>query len=86
MYYGGLLGALYNNGTVCGLTLEDCLFDGMLYGTNLFLCGGMIGWSDKSNNLTLRRVAMRRVGSTQVLVDYDNTGAYHQAVPLPVND
>lgn len=86
VYYGGLLGALYNNGTACGLMLEDCLFDGMLYGTNLFLCGGMIGWSDKSNSLTLRRVAMRRVGSTQVLVDYDNTGAYHQAVPLPVND
>ena len=86
VYYGGLLGALYNNGAACGLTLEDCLFDGLLYGTNLHLCGGMIGWSDKSNNLTMRRVAMRRVGSTQVLVDDDNAGTYHQAVPLPVND
>ena len=86
VYHGGVLGALYNNGAVCGLTLEDCLFDGTLYGTNLYLRGGMIGWSDKSNNLTLRRVAMRRLGNSLDLVDYDNLGAYHQTTPLPAND
>lgn len=86
VYQGGVLGALYNGGAVCGLTLEDCLFGGLLYGTNLKLCGGMIGWSDKTNNLTMRRVAMRRVGNTMDLVDYDTSGSYHQTTPLPAND
>ena len=86
VYQGGVLGALYNGGAVCGLTLEDCLFGGLLYGTNLKLCGGMIGWSDKTNNLTMRRVAMRRVGNTMDLGDYDNNGVYHKSVPLPAND
>ena len=86
VYQGGVLGALYNGGAVCGLTLEDCLFGGLLYGTNLKLCGGMIGWSDKTNNLTMRRVAMRRVGNTMDLVDYDTSGSYHKSVPLPAND
>lgn len=42
--HGGLVGRV-NNGT---LTINDCLFDGSITGSNTNSCGGFVGWKEAS--------------------------------------